>query len=518
MSDTTGADPRPLDEGGPRGRAPARAGARCSAPGDPRLPPQARPAPDRARAHRADGRLAHHDPRGPAPARGRGPGDDDSPEGRDRRRPLRPGGRGLYEVRATLEALAGRRFVRHASAEQVKQLRREFRKIERIAKRPDHEIPELLAAKDAFYDVLFEGAGNSAIRETLGGLRARVRFLRATSLSQPNRSAGTIKEIRDIVRAAEARDADAMAAACGIMCGRRRAAAGRCGDRPERPPGVPGVDRRLSLSALAQTLPSNRHARGRHDRLRRQADAPRARGSRPGRDPHPTPPPCARSLAGAPRRQGRDRDPHPRQAPVPGLRGRSDDPLASADDGIVDHVRARTAVAALAAAGVADPRARRPPGGGVRRPAARAADRQPDALDQRLAAPRPPTFSPTPSTPSASSLRLPAPDDPTRGIGDALLDQRNVAGIGNLWKSESCWDAAVDPWRRVGDVSDAEAISLIDAARPRMFKSARTGRQDEARQVFRRHGEPCARCGTTIRARGQGDDNRTTFWCPGCQR
>lgn len=120
----------------------------------------------------------------------------------------------LYEVRATLEALAGRRFVRHASAEQVKQLRREFRKIERIAKRPDHEIPELLAAKDAFYDVLFEGAGNSAIRETLGGLRARVRFLRATSLSQPNRSAGTIKEIRDIVRAAEARDADAMAAAC----------------------------------------------------------------------------------------------------------------------------------------------------------------------------------------------------------------------------------------------------------------------------------------------------------------
>ena len=109
-------------------------------------------------------------------------------------------------------------------------------------------------------------------------------------------------------------------------------------------------------------------------------------------------------------------------------------------------------------------------------------------------------------------------DDPTRGIGDALLDQRNVAGIGNLWKSESCWDAAVDPWRRVGDVSDAEAISLIDAARPRMFKSARTGRQDEARQVFRRHGEPCARCGTTIRARGQGDDNRTTFWCPGCQR
>lgn len=109
-------------------------------------------------------------------------------------------------------------------------------------------------------------------------------------------------------------------------------------------------------------------------------------------------------------------------------------------------------------------------------------------------------------------------DDPTRGIADALLDQRNVAGIGNLWKSESCWDAAIDPWRRVGEVSDTEAIALIDAVRPRMFESARTGDQNAGRRVFRRHGMPCDRCATTILARGQGDDNRTTFWCPGCQR
>jgi len=72
----------------------------------------------------------------------------------------------------------------------------------------------MLAAKDDFYDVLLEGAGNTAIRETLDSLRARVRLLRATSLSQPNRSAGTVSEIRDIVRAAEARNEDAMAAAC----------------------------------------------------------------------------------------------------------------------------------------------------------------------------------------------------------------------------------------------------------------------------------------------------------------
>ncbi len=109
-------------------------------------------------------------------------------------------------------------------------------------------------------------------------------------------------------------------------------------------------------------------------------------------------------------------------------------------------------------------------------------------------------------------------DDHTRGIGDALLDQRNLAGIGNLWKSESCWDAAIDPWRAVRTVSDEEARAIVDAARPRMLESARTGDQDSGRRVFRRHGQPCHRCATTIRARGQGDDNRTTFWCPGCQR
>ncbi|MGA9858537.1 MAG: DNA-formamidopyrimidine glycosylase family protein [Solirubrobacteraceae bacterium] len=117
----------------------------------------------------------------------------------------------------------------------------------------------------------------------------------------------------------------------------------------------------------------------------------------------------------------------------------------------------------------------------------------------------------------AAFLRRLRGDDHTRGIGDALLDQRNLAGIGNLWKSESCWDAGIDPWRRVSEVSDAEACAIVDAARPRMLESARTGDQDAGLRVYRRNGRPCPRCGTTIRARGQGDDNRTTFWCPGCQ-
>lgn len=109
-------------------------------------------------------------------------------------------------------------------------------------------------------------------------------------------------------------------------------------------------------------------------------------------------------------------------------------------------------------------------------------------------------------------------DDPRRGIGDALLDQRNVAGIGNLWKSEGCWEPGIDPWRPVAEISDAEAMAIIEGLRPRMLASAADGDQDRHRRVYRFRGRPCPRCGAKILARGQGDGNRTTFWCPGCQR
>ena len=107
-------------------------------------------------------------------------------------------------------------------------------------------------------------------------------------------------------------------------------------------------------------------------------------------------------------------------------------------------------------------------------------------------------------------------DDPTRGFADALIDQRNVAGIGNLWKSEACFLAGIDPWRPVRDVTDAETIAAIRAVRPLMQRSA-DGLRSGARWVYDRAGLPCRRCETPIRARGQGDDNRTTYWCPRCQ-
>lgn len=117
----------------------------------------------------------------------------------------------------------------------------------------------------------------------------------------------------------------------------------------------------------------------------------------------------------------------------------------------------------------------------------------------------------------AAFLRRLREDDPTRPIGDALLEQRTVAGIGNVWKAESCFAAGIDPWRRVADVRDEEAVAVVRFARERMAISAREGAAARPRAVYGRAGLPCPRCGARIRARGQWEDNRNTFWCPACQ-
>ena len=108
-------------------------------------------------------------------------------------------------------------------------------------------------------------------------------------------------------------------------------------------------------------------------------------------------------------------------------------------------------------------------------------------------------------------------DDPTRPIGDSLLDQRILAGIGNLWKVESCFATGISPWRRTADVTDEEALAIVDWAQPFMRESARSGMQDRYEVVYGTYGRPCPRCGVAIDQRGQWDDNRPTYWCPGCQ-
>jgi endonuclease VIII len=101
-------------------------------------------------------------------------------------------------------------------------------------------------------------------------------------------------------------------------------------------------------------------------------------------------------------------------------------------------------------------------------------------------------------------------------LGEALLDQTLVAGVGNIYKSEGCFAAGVDPWRRVDELSDRELLEVVERTGALMQAGVESGRQPD--RIYRRAGRPCPRCGERIRSRGQGDENRTTYWCPGCQR
>ncbi|HSP96858.1 MAG TPA: DNA-formamidopyrimidine glycosylase family protein [Candidatus Dormibacteraeota bacterium] len=127
--------------------------------------------------------------------------------------------------------------------------------------------------------------------------------------------------------------------------------------------------------------------------------------------------------------------------------------------------------------------------------------------------------------PAEALRRLTA--DPERSISAALLDQRVIAGIGNVWRCEICFLRGLDPdapLRAVGD--PAALLGLVK----RMFEANRhlggqvtTGdpRRGRAHYVYGRAGEPCRRCGTPIRRRAMAmgeDGERLTFWCPRCQR
>lgn len=102
-----------------------------------------------------------------------------------------------------------------------------------------------------------------------------------------------------------------------------------------------------------------------------------------------------------------------------------------------------------------------------------------------------------------------------REVGEALLDQRLVSGIGNVWRTEALWRAHVSPWRPLASLEEAELRRVLDAAARLMRYSLETGREERA--IYRKAGRPCPRCRTPIRSRGQGDDNRTAYWCPSCQ-
>jgi endonuclease-8 len=125
---------------------------------------------------------------------------------------------------------------------------------------------------------------------------------------------------------------------------------------------------------------------------------------------------------------------------------------------------------------------------------------------------------------------------PHEEIGDVLLHQNVLAGVGNVFKSEVCFITGLNPFRRVQTLSPEQAAEAIAVARRQLganvvenFAGSNANYRGPGRHttnqldptaslwVYGRRGEPCRRCGETIRSRNQGPDARVTFWCPRCQ-
>jgi endonuclease-8 len=115
--------------------------------------------------------------------------------------------------------------------------------------------------------------------------------------------------------------------------------------------------------------------------------------------------------------------------------------------------------------------------------------------------------------------------DPVRQLGEALLDQRNLAGIGNVYKSELCFLLGVTPWLPVGSLPPGRAEELPALARKLLADNRdrvvrrTTGLRHHNLFVYGRAPRPCLRCGTSVRVADQGDGSqeRPTYWCPACQ-
>ena len=132
---------------------------------------------------------------------------------------------------------------------------------------------------------------------------------------------------------------------------------------------------------------------------------------------------------------------------------------------------------------------------------------------------------------ATASLRF----QPEMEIGQALLRQHVIAGLGNVYKSEICFACRVNPFRKVVTLSDDEVSCIISTARklmvanvsdpsgaqivtyPGLRRTTRRANPGERLWVYGRAGRPCRRCGTAVASKKQGPDARTTFWCPTCQ-
>ena len=100
-------------------------------------------------------------------------------------------------------------------------------------------------------------------------------------------------------------------------------------------------------------------------------------------------------------------------------------------------------------------------------------------------------------------------------LAEALQRQQLVSGIGNMWAAEVLWERRLSPWVTVQNVPDEE-LRLVLGAAHRMMSGALVSSRPP-RRAYRRAGRACRRCGTPIRSQGQGEANRTAYWCPTCQ-
>jgi endonuclease VIII len=110
-------------------------------------------------------------------------------------------------------------------------------------------------------------------------------------------------------------------------------------------------------------------------------------------------------------------------------------------------------------------------------------------------------------------------------LGNALLDQRAVAGIGNVVKSETAFIGRLDPWSSVSAFGDDDLRGALATARRLLLANTGGGarvttgnpRRGQQLWVYGRAGRPCRRCGTLVRVARQGELARSTYWCPRCQ-
>lgn len=135
----------------------------------------------------------------------------------------------------------------------------------------------------------------------------------------------------------------------------------------------------------------------------------------------------------------------------------------------------------------------------------------------------------------AARLEAYAREHPDAEVGVALMNQRVLAGLGNIYKSEVAFAAQVNPWRAVGTLTRAEMERLVEFAMRYTRANVRSGKgagivtytgprsttertnPDDRNWVYRRSGQECRRCGATILMRKQGTQARSTYWCPECQ-